>query len=157
MMNQKVFTASRLSEGNKLFPAEIHIEDTEIMLQIPGFFSGKSRHIVYQQIEGVNIDTPMIGYSTITFVVGGESIIAHGFTESEAKEIKQICSSKISANSSRAQSDIITAAISEAIGNAKSTGAISIADELKKLKELLDLGVLTQDEFNEQKHKLLNN
>ena len=60
-MDQKIFTASRLSEGNKLFPAEIHIEDTEIMLQIPGFFSGKSRHIVYQQIEGVNIDTPMIG------------------------------------------------------------------------------------------------
>jgi hypothetical protein len=34
---------------------------------------------------------------------------------------------------------------------------VSIADELKKLKELLDLGVITQDEFDAQKKKVLNN
>lgn len=34
---------------------------------------------------------------------------------------------------------------------------LSIADELKKYKELLDLGVLTQEEFEKQKSKLLNN
>ena len=33
---------------------------------------------------------------------------------------------------------------------------LSIADELKKYKELLDLGVLTQEEFEMQKNKLLN-
>ena len=33
----------------------------------------------------------------------------------------------------------------------------SIADELLKLKELLDSGVLTQEEFVEQKNKILNN
>jgi hypothetical protein len=32
----------------------------------------------------------------------------------------------------------------------------SIADELLKLKQLLDMEVLTQEEFNEQKNKLLN-
>lgn len=32
-----------------------------------------------------------------------------------------------------------------------------IADELLKLKQLLDMGVLTQEEFNQQKQKLLNN
>lgn len=32
----------------------------------------------------------------------------------------------------------------------------SIADELKKYKELLDLGILTQEEFEIQKNKLLN-
>lgn len=31
-----------------------------------------------------------------------------------------------------------------------------IADELLKLKQLLDMGVLTQEEFNQQKQKLLN-
>ena len=30
-----------------------------------------------------------------------------------------------------------------------------IADELKKLKELMDDGVLTKEEFDEQKKKLL--
>ena len=33
--------------------------------------------------------------------------------------------------------------------------AISVADELFKLKQLLDMGVLTQDEFDAQKKKLL--
>jgi len=33
---------------------------------------------------------------------------------------------------------------------------ISVADELLKLKQLLDMGVLSQEEFNEQKNKLLN-
>lgn len=155
-MEEKVFKASRLSEGNKIFPSEIHIEEHEIMLKIPGIFSGKSKHIVYQQIEGVNIDTPMIGYSTITFIVGGEKIIAHGFTKSEAEEIKEICSDKISATSNRVQSNTITSAIADAMGNTKSNSQFSVADELKKLKDLLDAGVLTQTEFNEQKVKLLN-
>ena len=33
---------------------------------------------------------------------------------------------------------------------------VSVADELIKLKELLDAGVLSQDEFDEQKARLLN-
>lgn len=32
----------------------------------------------------------------------------------------------------------------------------SVADELKKLKELLDDGILTQEEFDEQKRKILS-
>ena len=32
---------------------------------------------------------------------------------------------------------------------------ISIADEIKKSKELLDQGILTEDEFNEIKKKLI--
>lgn len=33
---------------------------------------------------------------------------------------------------------------------------VSVADELLKLKQLLDMGVLTDEEFNQQKQKLLN-
>ncbi|MFB6453758.1 SHOCT domain-containing protein [Chitinophaga sp. Hz27] len=35
--------------------------------------------------------------------------------------------------------------------------AVSVADELTKLKKLLDDGVLTQEEYNQQKKKLLGN
>ncbi len=155
-MGTKKYTASRVSEGNRLFPAEIHIEEAEIMLKFPGFFSGKSRHIVYQQIEGVNIDTPMIGYSTITFIVGGEKLVGHGFLKSEVKEIKQICSEKILAHSPQSQTEMIANAISSAAGTTKNNSPISIADELKKLKELVDVGVITQQEFEAQKAKLLS-
>jgi hypothetical protein len=153
-MEEKIYKASRMSEGNMVFPAEIHIEETEIMLKLPGFFSGKSRHIVYQQIEGVNIDTPMVGYSTITFVVGGEKVIAHGFTKTEVSEIKQICSAKIAAGSPQGQRGFVASASSSAAG--KNTDQVSVADELIKLKALLDGGILTPDEFNDQKAKLLN-
>ena len=153
-MEEKIYTASRISEGNHLFPASIIISDHELTLKIPGFFSGKSRNIVYQQIEGVNIDTPMIGYSTITFVVGGEEVIAHGFTKAEAEEIKETCSEKITATAPRAQTENISDAIAAAMANLK-PGTYSIADELKKLKELVEAGVLTQAEFEEQKTRLL--
>lgn len=33
---------------------------------------------------------------------------------------------------------------------------VSVADELLKLKQLLDMGILSQEEFDEQKNKLLN-
>ena len=121
------------------------------MLKFPGFFSGKSRHIVYQQIEGVNIDTPMIGYSTITFVVGGEKLVGHGFTESDVNEIKQICSEKI-----RVNNPLNTMANAISSSGSSKTVQISVADELRKLKDLLDIWVITQQEFEKQKSKLLN-
>ena len=39
---------------------------------------------------------------------------------------------------------------------ATSNNNVSVADELLKLKQLLDMGVLSQEEFDEQKNKLLN-
>ncbi len=155
-MEEKIYKASRLSEGNEFFPAEIHIEESEIMLKFPGFFSGQSKHIIYQQIEGIDIDAPLIGYSTITFIVGGEKIVGHGFTKKDAKEIKEICSKKIAANSPKSQSELIAGALSAAVGNAKNNEHFSVADEIKKLKELLDSGIITQSEFDDQKTKLLN-
>ena len=39
--------------------------------------------------------------------------------------------------------------------NANSGGNFSTADELKKFKELLDIGAITQEEFDAKKKKLL--
>lgn len=82
-------TASRLSEGNKLFPAEIHIEETGLTVKIPGFLGGKSTFLSYSDISSVSLDAPMIGYSTIKFNAHGEKVTAHGFTKSEVKQVKE--------------------------------------------------------------------
>ena len=37
-----------------------------------------------------------------------------------------------------------------------STNSISAADEIMKFKQLLDGGIITQEEFNEKKKQLLN-
>ena len=49
---------------------------------------------------------------------------------------------------------LVNAANSSA-GSTASAGAISTADEIMKFKQLLDAGVITQKEFDEQKAKLL--
>ena len=82
-------TASRLSEGNKIFPAEIHVEPTGVTIKIPGLFSGDSKYFDFQNIASVDINTPMVGYSTITIYAGGTKMTAHGFTKSEVKQVKE--------------------------------------------------------------------
>jgi hypothetical protein len=143
------FTASRLSEGNKIFPSEIFLESTGITIRIPGLFSGETKQFDYGHIASVEIDTPLIGYSTITIFAGGTKMSAHGFTKAEAKQIKDgIETGKISSkkggndNPHRVETN--------------NTSQHSVADELKKLKELLDSEVINQDEFDTQKRKLLN-
>lgn len=83
------FIASRLSEGNKVFPAEIHIERSGLTVRIPGLFKGKSEYFDFKKISNIAVETPMIGYSTITFHASGAKVSAHGFTTSEVKQIKQ--------------------------------------------------------------------
>jgi hypothetical protein len=137
------FTASRLSEGNKIFPTEIYLEPTGITIKIPGLFSGESKHFDFNHIASVEIDTPLIGFSTISIFAGGTQMSANGFTKAEAEQIKQA----IEDGKTNTSQPTHTAP--------KAT--ISIADELKKLKELLDAGVLTTQEFETQKARLLNN
>lgn len=101
------FEASRLSEGNKIFPAQINIDDFGVTLKIPGLLGGKEKTLLYRNISSVRIDTPMIGYSKITFdTIGFDQIVATGFSKADAQEIKQMVQQGISgARSSDNQSN----------------------------------------------------
>ncbi len=92
------FKASRLSEGNKLFPAEITIDSGGMEVKIPGFFSGDTKFISYESISAVEISTPLIGYSTIMFYHDGNKITAHGFSKSDATLIKEEISKRRKTN-----------------------------------------------------------
>ncbi len=90
------YTASRLSEGNKMFPCNIQIDEQAVTFKMPGFFNGKETTIPMSRISSVDIETPLIGYSTIIIETTGEgSIRAHGFTKAEVKEMKKDILSKI--------------------------------------------------------------
>ena len=52
--------------------------------------------------------------------------------------------------------DTIVDYVKQQLEKVKSSSAFSAADELKKFKELLDIGALTEAEFSKQKGKLLN-
>ncbi|MBS1559348.1 MAG: hypothetical protein JST69_11555 [Bacteroidetes bacterium] len=83
------FTASRLSEGNSMFPAQIEIQDSGLSVKLPGFFSGKNTFLPFVNISSVSVDSPMIGYSTISFSAQGVRVAVHGFTVDEVEQIKQ--------------------------------------------------------------------
>jgi len=134
------FTASRLSSDNKIFPSEIYLEETGITIKIPGLFSGETKHFDFNHIASVEIDTPLIGFSSITIFAGGTQMSANGFTKAEVKQIKEGIEAGKKASTNRPNG-----------------GQTSIADEIQKLKGLLDSGVLTQQEFDIQKAKILNN
>lgn len=87
----KTFVASRLSDGNKVFPCKIIIYDNSVSLKIPGFFKGEEATIPFSQVAAVDIECPLVGYSSITIETTGEgNIVAHGFTKSEVKEMKEL-------------------------------------------------------------------
>ena len=93
----KTFEASRLSDGNKVFPAKIDIDNFGVTLRIPGLLGGKEKTLSYQQISSVSIDTPMVGYSKITFdTLGFDRLVATGFSKDDAKEVKSMVQQGIS-------------------------------------------------------------
>jgi uncharacterized membrane protein YdbT with pleckstrin-like domain len=91
-----IFVASRLTAGNKLFPARINIDDNGVTLKIPGLFSGNEKTVPYSRISSIDIVSPFIGFSTIIISTTGEgSIAAHGFTKNEVKMMKALILEKI--------------------------------------------------------------
>lgn len=87
----ETFVASRLTAGNKIFPSKIVIDQLGITLIIPGLFSGNEKTIPYNKIASVDIDCPLVGYSTIIIETTGEgNIQAHGFLKNEVKRMREL-------------------------------------------------------------------
>lgn len=92
----KKFIASRLTSGNRLFPAEVTIGELSVSLKNPCIFSGKEKTIPFVRISSVDIDSPLIGFSKIIIETTGEGkIISNGFTRAEVKEMKELILNKI--------------------------------------------------------------
>jgi hypothetical protein len=89
-----IYTASRLSEGNKVYPVQIDCEDYNISIKQPGLFSNKVQTFDYKDISSVTIDSPFIGYSSVKFNVIGEIISVTGFSSSDVKKIKECVDNK---------------------------------------------------------------
>ena len=90
------YSAARLSEGNKVFPIQILIDEKGVTLKHPGLFSGQEKTIPFSRISSVDVECPLVGFSTIIIQTTGEGKIeAHGFTKSEVVEMKKMILEKI--------------------------------------------------------------
>jgi len=90
------YIASRLTGGNRIFPDQITIDETGVTLKEPGLFSGEEKTIPFSRISSVEIECPVIGFSTITIETTGEGgIKVDGFTKDEVTEMKKLIISKM--------------------------------------------------------------
>jgi uncharacterized membrane protein YdbT with pleckstrin-like domain len=93
----KVYQASKLASGvSKVFPHKLMISESAVTIMQPGLFSSKEKTIPFSKISSVNINCPMVGFSTIIIETTGEgSIITNGFTKDEVREMKKTILDKI--------------------------------------------------------------
>ena len=92
----ETFTASRLTEGNRVFPSKIILDEQGVTLKNPSLFSGREKTVPFNRISSVKIETPMIGFSTIIIETTGEGRIAsHGFSKDDVKRMKEIILARI--------------------------------------------------------------
>ena len=107
------------------------------------FLQPKSGSVDLKDVHAVTMGTMTLGGSYIAF-------------ETKNDDYKVILGYYVEKEEAKAQFDeAIKMAQKSTGGNTTIQAALSPADELKKFKELLDLGIITQDEFDAKKKQLL--
>lgn len=162
MTEEQKFKSSyflRLLSGdyNPFTPNVIIIDDNHLEYRRRNWYliSVDTENLHFQNVTGVSVDKHLFGATLKVKSTGNDSIFIHGFWKKKATKIKDICSKHISLNAQRGTTEAMADAISKAVGQANAGGGGSVADELKKMKELLDSGVLSQEEFDEQKKRIM--
>lgn len=108
----------------------------------------------FENIIGIDVRQELFGADIIIETTGKGTIQIRGFSKKTAKQIVAYSSQHMTRNSSRNIVDSLNENLTK-LANVKGH-SFSKADEISKLKGLLDSGVITQDEFDNQKSKLLN-
>lgn len=158
-MEQQTFKSSyflRLlsSDYNPFTPNVLMIDGDHIEYRRRNWhlISVDTENLHFQNVTGITIDKHLFGATIIIKSKGSDSMYIHGFWKKKANQIKAICYQHISANTHRGRAKAVAEVISEKAGKVQN---ISLADELNKLKDLMDNGVISQEEFEAQKRKLM--
>lgn len=137
-----------------LCPIHLTITDKSIEYRQRNWFliGTERRTFHFQNITGIDIDKRLIGSDIAIFVAGNADILLSGFSKRNAEKIYTESNKYIHENTQRSLTDVMTEKIVGALGKNQSH---SVADELTKLKGLLDTGAITNVEYDRQKQKLL--
>lgn len=162
-MKEQTFKSSyflRVLKGdfNPFTPNVITIDDNHIEYRRRNWYliSVDTENLHFQNITGISVDKHLFGSTIKIKSTGNDPILVHGFWKKKANTIKQLCSKNISANTQKGTNEAMADAISKAVGNAQANSKSNLASELRELKALVDEGLITQDEFDERKKKLMN-
>ena len=86
-----VFTASRLTAGNHIFPVRIEVTPERVTRIKPRLFGSNEESIAISKVASVNIRTGLL-WSDIRIDSSGGSnpIVSHGHRKSDARTIRSL-------------------------------------------------------------------
>jgi len=88
---EHVFRASRLSKGNRLFPAQVQISPTSITLFRPQWVGKFEESIHMAHVASIKIDTNVIFSNVLIETTGGHHpIVCHGHLKGDATQMKKL-------------------------------------------------------------------
>lgn len=122
---------------------QLYVTNKKIVLhEILGFLKNNEKNIPVANITSVNLETKLAVYAVLTFTTSGNTIEIDGIPLAIAREIQSIVEGLKSSDVPK----------SKDVGN-KDT--YEIAEEIRELKDLMDDGLITEEEFNAKKKQLL--
>ena len=89
--NKHVFTASRLTSGNLLFPVRIEVNQNRVTRIKPRLFGSNEESIAIPKVASVNIQTGLIWSDIRIDSAGGSNpIMSHGHRKNDAQAIRDL-------------------------------------------------------------------
>ena len=87
----QVFKASRLTQGNRLFPTVIEVSDQAILRRKRSWFTVNEMSIHLSKVASVRIDTGLIFADILIESSGGsDPLQSHGHSKGDARRIKAL-------------------------------------------------------------------
>jgi hypothetical protein len=85
------FVASRLTQGNRLFPTVIEVGDTFVVKRTRTFFSSNEISVHLKRVASVRIETGILWSDILIESSGGsDPISSHGHRKRDARRIKEL-------------------------------------------------------------------
>ncbi len=90
IMEKKVFKASWMTKSNFFFPTTLELTDSDLTYYKKKMIGSETRTLSYAQIASVVLTTGLMYADLLIESSGGHQIIAQGFRNSDAIQIKEI-------------------------------------------------------------------
>jgi len=89
--NERVFTASRLTSGNLLFPVRIEVSPERVIRVKPHLIGSDEESVAISKVASVNIRTGLIWSEIRIDSTGGSNpIVSHGHRKDDAQAIRDL-------------------------------------------------------------------
>ena len=87
---EHVFQASRLTRGNRIFPAQVQITPQSVTMLQPQWVGKREESIHLAHVSSIKIDTNMVFSDVLIETTGGHHpLVCHGHTKGDAVKMKQ--------------------------------------------------------------------